>query len=145
MKAFLHRWIGFQQRRQIIFLSVLLAVIMGASMIAFHSEIEAFPELTNVQVQVITQYSGKASEEVERQVTIPLEVVTNGIAGVINQRSISLFGLSVITLTFADNVSLKEARLAVAQRLGDADLPEGVKPGLSPEATPLGEVYRYTL
>jgi len=145
MKQFLQRWIDFQKRQKILFLTLLLAAVVGAGTLALHSEIEAFPELTNVQVQVITQYAGKAPEEVERQITIPLEVATNGIAGLINQRSISLFGLSVITLTFDDNVALKDARLGVSQRLGDAALPEGAKPNLSPESTPIGEVFRYTL
>ncbi|MBV9079835.1 MAG: efflux RND transporter permease subunit, partial [Elusimicrobia bacterium] len=97
------------------------------------------------QVQVITQYPGKAAEEIERQITVPLEVATVGTPGLINQRSISLFGLSVITLTFDDNVALRQARLDVSQRLADADIPEGVKPGLSPESTPTGEIFRYTL
>src|SRR3954471_12561240 len=82
-----------------LYIAILLACFGYGGFIAFNSEIEAFPDVTNVQVQVITQYPGKAAEEVERQVTIPLETVTNGLAGLINQRSISMFGLSVITLT----------------------------------------------
>ena len=99
--------------------AVLIGLILAGVAVAWHSEIEAFPELTNVQVQVITLYPGKAAEEVERQLTVPLEVATNGIAGLINQRSVSLFGLSVITLTFNDNISLRDARMAVSQNLND--------------------------
>jgi cobalt-zinc-cadmium resistance protein CzcA len=69
----------------------------------------------------------------------------NGLPGLVNQRSISIFGLSVVTLTFDDNVKSRQARVDVAQRFSDLDLPEGVKPGLSPDSTPIGEVYRYTL
>jgi cobalt-zinc-cadmium resistance protein CzcA len=96
-------------------------------------------------VQVITQFPGKAAEEVERKLTIPVEVATNGLPGLINQRSISIFGLSVVTLTFDDNVQSKQARIDVSQRLTDVDLPEGVKPALSPDSTPVGEVFRYSL
>jgi len=145
MKRFLHAWLSFQEHQRVLFFALLIALIVGGGAIAWHSEIEAFPELTNVQVQVITLYPGKAAEEVERQVTVPMEVATNGIAGLINQRSISLFGLSVVTLTFNDDVSLKDARLAASQRLADVNLPPGVQPGLSPESTPVGEIFRYSL
>jgi len=145
MKTFLDRLIAFQTKNRFLFLSLLIGFIIYGVYVAIHSEIEAFPELTNTQVQVITQVSGKAAEEMERQVTVPLEVATNGLSGLINQRSISIFGLSVITLTFDDDVKLKTARLDVAQRLGDATLPDGVKPSLSPDSTPVGEVFRYTL
>lgn len=145
MKRFLRRWVAFQQNQKVLFLSVVLGVVCFGGVTAYHSQIEAFPELTNVQVQVITQLPGKAAEEIERQITVPLEVATVGTPGLINQRSISLFGLSVITLTFDDNVQLRQARIDVAQRLGDADIPEGVKPGLSPESTPTGEIFRYTV
>lgn len=135
------------QRTQPLLMSALFLLLVGFGIVtAIDSEIVAFPELTNVQVQVITQFPGKASEEVERKVTMPLEVATNGLPGLINQRSVSLFGLSVITLTFDDAVNSKTARIDVAQRIGDvADLPEGIHPGLSPDTTPLGEVYRYTV
>ncbi len=145
MKRALGVWIAFQEDRKLIFLTLLAVVVACGAWIAFHSELEAFPDVTNVQVQVITQYSGKASEEVERRLTIPIEIVTNGVRGLINQRSVSLFGLSVVTLTFDDDVPIRQARLDVSQRLQDAELPDGVHPGLSPESTPVGEIYRYRL
>lgn len=145
MKNLVRRWIVLQRRKPILFYFLLFGLIGWGLFIALQSEIQAFPELTNVQVQVITQFPGKAAEEVERQLTVPVEVATNGLRGLINQRSISIFGLSVVTLTFDDNVQSKEARIAVAQALNDVDLPEGVKPGLSPDTTPVGEIYRYTL
>jgi cobalt-zinc-cadmium resistance protein CzcA len=145
LRSFLSSWIEFQRRQKVLFLSILAVMVAYGGFVAWHSEIEAFPELTNVQVQVITLLPGKAAEEVERQVTVPLEVATTGTPGLINQRSLSMFGLSVITLTFADDVSIKQARLDLSQKLNDADLPDGVKPSLSPESTPTGEVFRYTL
>lgn len=145
MKALVSWWIKFQRGQPALFWLALCAFLGFSLLMASRSEIEAFPEFTNVQVQVITIYNGKAAEEVERQVTVPLEVATNGIAGLINQRSISTFGLSVITLTFDDGIESRQARLDVSQRLTDADLPDGVKPGLSPDSTPVGEIFRYTL
>src|SRR5271163_4681962 len=100
MKKLIQRWIALQRTQPAILAFLFLLFLGYALFVASQSEIEAFPEFTNVQVQVITLFSGKAAEEVERQVTIPLEVATTGVPGLINQRSISTFGLSVITLTF---------------------------------------------
>ena len=107
--------------------------------------IEAFPDVTNAQVQVITQMPGYAAEEIERQITIPLERALNGTPGMIRLRSESLFGLSLVTLIFDDNVDPFTTRMIVAQRLTQADLPEGITPSLAPEATPLGKIYRFRL
>jgi heavy metal efflux system protein len=107
--------------------------------------VEAFPDPTDTQVVVITLFPGQPTEEVERRVTIPLERVLNGTPNVTNVRSISLFGLSQVTLTFDDEIRLEQARQFVLERLRDADLPDGVEPTLGPMSTPIGEVYRYTL
>lgn len=145
MKKLINAFIHFQTQKTVLFIAVLVSLFCVGTYIALKSEIKAFPDLTNVQVQVITQYPGKAPEEVEREVTIPTEVAMNGLPGLVNQRSISIFGLSVVTLTFDDNVKSRQARVDVAQRFSDLDLPDGVKPGLSPDSTPIGEIYRYTL
>lgn len=145
MKNLVKRWVEVLRTQPILFGFLLCAFIAGGTYLALQSEIEAFPEFTNVQVQVITQYPGKAAEEIERQVTVPLEVATAGLPGLINARSISIFGLSLITLTFDDQVNSRQARLDTSQRFSDVDLPEGVKPSLSPDSTPVGEIYRYTL
>lgn len=107
--------------------------------------IEAFPDVTNVQVNVIAQFPGYAPEEVERRVTIALERVLNGTPNMIQLRSESLFGLSLLTLTFDDAAEPFRLRTIVSQRLMEADLPEGVVPVLGPEATPLGKVYQFRL
>lgn len=105
--------------------------------------IEAFPDVTNAQVQVITQMPGYAAAEVERQVTIPLERALNGTPKMTLLRSENLFGLSIITLVFDDDADPFNSRMVVSQRLGDAELPEGVTPTLAPESTPLGKIYRF--
>src|SRR5882724_6460978 len=107
--------------------------------------IEAFPDPTDTQVQVITIFPGQPTEEVERRVSLPLERALNGTPGLVRLRSISLFGLSFVTLTFDEGIDPIAARHQVTERMGDAELPEGVKPGLGPMATPIGEIYRYTL
>ncbi|HYV84707.1 MAG TPA: efflux RND transporter permease subunit, partial [Patescibacteria group bacterium] len=125
---------------------VLAAVLACGGWYAFSQlTVEAFPDPTDTQVQIITLFSGQPTEEVERRVSIPLERVLNGIPGLFRQRSVSLFGLSFVTLTFNDGVDPRLARQQVLERIAQAELPEGVQPGLGPMATPIGEVYRYTL
>jgi len=111
----------------------------------FYTPIEAYPDVTNTQVTVITQLPGNAPEEIERRVTVPLERELNGTPGMTLMRSESLFGLSLITLTFSDETSSFVARSIVLQRVAAAELPQGATPELSPEATPLGEVYQFRL
>src|SRR4030095_3582909 len=107
--------------------------------------VEAFPDPTETQVQVITLYPGQPAEEVERQLGLPLERALNGTPGLGRLRNLSLFGLSFVTLTFLDGVEGQAARVQVLERLRAVELPEGVIPQLGPFATPIGEVYRYTL
>ena len=110
-----------------------------------NTPVEAFPDVTNLQVNVITQLPGLAPPEIERQVTIPLERVLNGTPGMIQMRSESLFGLSLIYLTFEDGADSFRSRVLVEQRLGTAELPDGVVPELGPDATPLGEIFHYRI
>ena len=107
--------------------------------------IEAYPDVTNTQVTVITQLPGNAPEEIERRITVPLERELNGTPGMTWMRSESLFGLSLITLTFSDDTNTFVARSLVTQRTAVAELPPGATPELAPEATPLGEVYQFRL
>ncbi len=107
--------------------------------------IEAFPDPTDASVQIITIYPGQPAEEVERRVSIPLERALNGVPGTIHQRSVSLFGLSVVTMTFEDGVDILSARQQIGERIPDANLPPAANVDLGPLATPIGEVYRYTL
>src|SRR5512140_3531621 len=122
------------------------AGVAVAGILAFRNlTVEAFPDPTDTQVQVITIFPGQPTEEVERRVSLPLERELNGTPGLFRLRSISLFGLSLVTLTFNDGVDPLRARQQVIERMADAELPEGIHPGLGPLATPIGEVYRYTL
>jgi len=107
--------------------------------------IEAYPDVTNAQVTVISLFPGYASEEIERQVTVPLERVLNGTPGMTLLRSESLFGLSLVTLIFGDDVDPFKARMMVSQKAAQADLPDGVTPVLAPDDTPLGEIYQFRL
>jgi cobalt-zinc-cadmium resistance protein CzcA len=107
--------------------------------------LEAYPDFTNPLVRIITLYPGKGAEEVERMVTIPLEKEFNGIPGETNLRSASLFGLSVVYVTFEEGTESFRARQQVLERLNGADIPDDAKPQLDPDASPIGEVYRYTL
>jgi cobalt-zinc-cadmium resistance protein CzcA len=124
-----------------------LAVVLGVWGLYAYSNltIEAFPDPTDTQVQVITIFPGQPTEEVERRVAMPIERELNGTPGLVRLRSISLFGLALVTLTFDDGIEPLVARQQVTERLNGIDLPEGVHPELGPLATPIGEVYRYTL
>src|SRR3954453_17012132 len=115
---------------------ILAVFLAGAGWYAYRNlTIEAFPDPTDTQVQIISIYAGQPSEEVERRVSIPLERALNGVPGTIRQRSISLFGLSLVTLTFEDGVDVMHARQQIMERIPDADLPPGVAPDLGPLAT----------
>ena len=105
--------------------------------------VEAYPDVTNVQVVVIAQLPGLAPEEIERQVTVPIERVLNGTPGSILMRSESLVGLSRVLLTFEDDADSFKSRAIVNERLAGADLPQGTDVKLAPEETPLGEIYQF--
>jgi len=105
--------------------------------------IEAYPDVTNTQVTVISLMPGYAPEEVERQVTVPLERVLNGTPDMIQMRSQSLFGLSLITVTFEDHIDSFHSRTEISQRISGAELPPEVTPVLAPDYTPLGEIYKF--
>lgn len=108
-------------------------------------DIEAYPDFTNPMVQVITQMPGKSAEDMERLATIPLEKELNGIPNEQKLYSTSLLGLSVIKVVFTDGLQSSLIRQEVLERIYDADLPEGVKPTLGPDASAIGEIFRYTL
>jgi cobalt-zinc-cadmium resistance protein CzcA len=125
---------------------VLMGVFLLVGVNAFHElPVEAYPDVTNVSVQILTLFPGHAAEEVERLVTIPIESVMNGIPKRVSMRSISEFGLSQITLVFDDDAKNDVIRNLANQLLGTVTLPAGAQASLSPDATPIGEVYRYTL
>jgi len=129
------------------FITVLIGLtLIGAGLWAFSQlKIEAYPDISDTQVVVITQFNGRAAEEVEQQVTVPIERALNSAPNVIARRSRTIFGLSVVELTFDYGTNDYFARQVVLEKLRDADLPDGVTPSLGPLSTPIGELYRYTL
>ena len=132
------------RRRKLVWLIAILLAIFGYN--SWNSlEVEAYPDIADVTSQVITQYLGHAAEEVEEQVTIPLERELNGIPGLQVMRSRSTFGLSLITLVFRDGVDDYWARQRIQERIAGVSLPPGANPGLDPLTSPIGEIYRYTL
>lgn len=106
---------------------------------------EAYPDVGDTQVTVITTYPGRAAEEVEQQITLPIERAFNGVPKVLTRRSKTIFGLSVTQLTFEDGVDDYFARQRVLEKLNDAELPEGVQPALGPLTGPVGEIFRYAI
>jgi cobalt-zinc-cadmium resistance protein CzcA len=106
---------------------------------------EAYPDVGDTQVTVITLFPGRAAEEVEQQITLPIERALNGVPKVIDKRSKTIFGLSVIELTFEDGVDDYFARQRVLEKLNDAVLPDGVNPSLGPLTGPVGEIFRYVI
>ncbi|HYG14254.1 MAG TPA: CusA/CzcA family heavy metal efflux RND transporter [Bacteroidia bacterium] len=122
----------------------LLIVVFG--IISFtRTPIEAFPDVINTRVVLITQWPGRSAEEVEKFITIPIETEMNVVPDKSNLRSVSLFGLSVVTLLFEDGLDDFTARQMVANQLRNVNLPEGIEAEIQPPAGPTGEIYRYTL
>src|SRR5258708_39005868 len=123
-----------------------LIVFVGAGLFAFKNlPVEAFPDVTDTQVTVISLYPGRAAEEVEKQVTIPLEVALSGLPGAVRMFVHTQFGLSFLIITFDDGVNGYFARQQVVERLREVDLPEGAQSQLAPFSTAIGEIYRYRL
>lgn len=127
-----------------VFFCTLLAVNVG--IICYkNTPVDAFPDVTNTKVTVITQWPGRSAEEVEKFITIPIEIAMNSVQKKTDIRSTTLFGLSVINIMFEDDVDDFFARQQVFNLLNDADLPDGVSPEVQPLYGPTGEIFRYTL
>jgi cobalt-zinc-cadmium resistance protein CzcA len=134
---------SLRHRYLVFFLTGVLAVI---GFIAYkNTPIETFPDVTNTQIIIIAQWPGRSAEEVEKFVSIPLETALNSVQKRTSLRSTSSFGLCYIRIIFDDDVDDAFARQQVLSRLGNADLPDGVKPDVQPPYGPTGEIYRYTL
>ena len=134
-------------RHRVVVIVVALA-LMGLSLDAFRRlPVDAFPDVTNVQVQVATVVPGRSPDEVERLATIPIEIAMTGLPGMVEMRSQNEAGLSIITLVFTDDTPVYFARQLVGERLDEVRtrLPDGVSPVLGPVATALSEIYQYTL
>src|SRR4030081_1285289 len=129
---------------QPLFVVLALALFVAAGAFAFKNlPVEAFPDVTDTQVTVIALQPGRAAEEVEKQVTIPLEVALSGLPGAVRLFSHTQFGLSFVIITFDDRYNGYFARQQVVERLAAVELPPGVQPQLAPFSTAIGEIYRY--
>ena len=141
----IHRIVQASLRQRFLVL-MLTGSMMIAGIISFRRmPVDAYPDLSPPQVQLITQWPGHAAEEVERLVTLPIELEMNGVPQMVVMRSISLYGLSVVTLTFEEKTDDYFARQVVFERLAQASLPAGVTPTMAPLFSPSGLVYRYVL
>ena len=136
---------SYALRHRAIVVAVLLLFVFAGINAFQRLPVEAFPDVSNMSVQVITLFPGHAAEEVERLVTIPIENQMNSVPKLVSLRSISLFGLSQVTLVFEDGAEPDYVRNQVSQYLSSVTLPNGAQASLSPNATPIGEIYRYTL
>jgi cobalt-zinc-cadmium resistance protein CzcA len=134
-------------RHRLILVVISLVLVGFGVNAAQHLSVDAFPDVANVQVQIATEAAGKSPEEVERFVTIPIEIAMTGLPGMTDMRSLNKPGLSLITLVFEDGSSMYLERQMVSERLSELRnrMPEGVTPVLGPITNALGEVYQYTL
>ncbi len=137
--------VDFALREKLLVLAI-GGMLLIWGVISFHTlPIEAYPDVANTWVQVITQWPGHAAEEVEQQVTIPIETHTNGVLHLASMRSVSLFGLSVVTLVFDDEADNLLSRQQVLERISQVNLPQNLTPQLGPDYSPVGQIYFYTL
>ena len=130
--------------RFLVLAAAVLLLIWGA--ISFHNlPVEAYPDVANNYVQIITQWPGIAAEQVEQQVTIPLEIAMNGLPHLEHLRSTTLFGLSSVMLIFDDESEDDWNRVKVLERLSQVTLPQGVQPQMGADFSPVGQIYFFTL
>lgn len=140
-----HRLARFTIARRWLVIMACLAVLVAGIRSFGHLPIEPYPNVSPLNVQIITQWAGRSTLEVEQQLTIPIETALAGLPDVKAFRSLSLFGLSVVTVQFQDGTSPFIARSNIQQYLAGASLPSNVSPNLSPDADALGEVMRYSI
>lgn len=145
MNKFIRSIISFSLKNRF-FTFFWVAVLVIAGVISFVKiPIEAFPDVTNTQIIIVTEWNGRSAEEVERFVTSPIEIAMNSVQRKTNVRSITMFGLSVIKVIFEDDVEDFFARQQVNNQLRNVQLPEGVDPDVQPPYGPTGEIFRYVL
>jgi cobalt-zinc-cadmium resistance protein CzcA len=141
----IHRIVQFALQQRFLVMMVTVLIIIAGAVSFQRMPVDAYPDLSPPMVELITQWPGHAAEEVERLTTLPLELAMNGSPHLKVMRSISLYGLSSVRLTFEESVDPYFARQVVFERIGDAQLPQGVTPSMSPLFSPSGLVYRYVL
>ena len=145
MNKFIKNIIAFSLKNRV-FTFIWISILVIAGFISFRNmPIEAFPDVTNTQIIIVTEWNGRSAEEIERFVTTPIEIAMNSVQKKTSVRSITMFGLSVIKIIFDDDVEDFFARQQVNNQLRNVSLPNGVEPDVQPPYGPTGEVFRYTL
>jgi len=139
------RLLRFALQQRFLTISLTIAVIAVGVYCFRQLKVEAYPDISDTQVVVITTSPGQAAEEVEQQITVPIERALNSVPNLIARRSRTIYGLSVVELTFSYDTNDYFARQVVLEKLRDADLPDGVTPEIAPLTTPIGEMYRFRL
>ena len=137
--------IGFSLKNRVFILFCTLILAVAGVLTYKIMPIEAFPDVTNTEISIITQWPGRSAEEVEKFITIPVEIAMNSVQKKVSLRSTSIFGLSYVKLIFDDDVKDPEARQQVMNLLQNATLPVNVQPSVQPPTGPTGEIFRYTL
>lgn len=145
MNKFISNVVTFSLKNRFFIFFMTLLIITGGIWSYVKTPLEAFPDVTNTQIIIVTQWPGRSAEEVERFVTVPVEVAMNSVQKKSTLRSISMFGLSVTKIIFDDDVEDFFARQQVNNLLRNVNLPEGVEPDVQPPYGPTGEIFRYTV
>lgn len=145
MKKFVQAIVSFSLKNSALVLFATLALLLGGIYCLRHTSIEAFPDVTNTRARIITQWPGKSAEEIEKMVTLPISKEMNSIPRKSNIRSISLFGLSVVTVQFEEGVDDFYAQQYVANKLNSVNLPNGANADIEPPSGATGEIFRYII
>lgn len=145
MNKFIRNIVAFSLKNKFFTFFLSLVLILAGIFSFVHTPIEAFPDVTNTQIVIVTQWPGRSAEEVERFVTRPVEVAMSSVQKKTNVRSITMFGLSVMKIIFEDDVDDFFARQQVNNQLRTVSYPEGVEPEVQPPYGPTGEIFRYVL
>ncbi len=145
MTRFLRSIISFSLLNRYFILFASSALVVTGIIVFKDMPIEAFPDVTNTEIDVITQWPGRSAEEVEKKITIPLEIALNPVQKKTSLRSTSIFGLSYVKVIFEDDVKDPQARMQVMGLINNASLPPGIIPAIQPPTGPTGEIFRYTI
>lgn len=145
MNKFIRGIVGFSLKNRF-FVFFMTGILVISGVVSYlNTPLEAFPDVTNTQIIVVTEWNGRSAEEIERFVTVPIEVAMNSVQRKTNVRSVTMFGLSIIKIIFEDDVEDFFARQQVNNQLRTVSLPDGVDPEVQPPYGPTGEIFRYTL
>ncbi|GAB2606776.1 efflux RND transporter permease subunit [Spirosoma areae] len=145
MNQFIRSIVGFSLKNRFFIFFLTTGLIIAGIVSYLNTPLEAFPDVTNTQIIVVTEWNGRSAEEIERFVTVPIEVAMNSVQRKTNVRSITMFGLSIIKIIFEDDVEDFFARQQVNNQLRNVSLPDGVEPDVQPPYGPTGEIFRFTL